>query len=158
MLYRVIKTSHMTVLSSYYAVVTLHVTVILSHSVVPLFFLIFDGYILILCSSNFTFNSTFVTFGGFLFFFTFNIFILTLCSFKITCGSSFITFGGSLIFFSHLTVPLLLWIVLVSFLTVHLSHSMVPFLFITFDNSIVTLGNTNITSYCTFVTFIVGFF
>ena len=38
-------------------------------------------------------------------------------------------------------------------MTVLLSHSVVPFFPLTFDGPIVTLGNTNITCDCTFVTF-----
>ena len=56
----------------------------------------FDSTILTLCSTNITYNCTFVTFSDFLIFFlTFDGIILTLCSTNIICDCTFITFGGS---------------------------------------------------------------
>ena len=86
----------------------------LSHLMVPLFFLTFNGYLLTLCSSiltlcntNITCDSTFVTFGGsFIFFLTCDGSILTLCNFDIICDYFFVTFGGSLFFSPHLMVLL----------------------------------------------------
>ena len=87
-------------------------------------FLIFDDFILTLCSFNIICDSSFVTFGSSLtFFLTFDYSILTLCSFNIICDSSFVTFGSSLIFFSY------------------------------FDSSILTLCSFNITCDNSFVTF-----
>ena len=64
------------VLSSHYAVAMSYMIVLLSQLAVLLFFfLTFDGFILILCSSN------------------------------VTCDNSFAIFGGSLTFSSHLVVP-----------------------------------------------------
>ena len=182
------------------------------------FFLTFDGFILTLCDSNITYDSSFVTLGGFLiFFFILDGSLLTLCSSNITCDSFFshiwwfsyfffFTFDGSILilcssiikcvsffsllvvpllffltfdgfiltlcnsnitcdsFFSHLVVPLLFFshlmisfsycAVLTSHMTLFLSHSVAPYFFILkFNRSIITLGSTNITSYCTFVTF-----
>ena len=55
---------------------------------------------------------------------------------------------------SHWIVQLSHWIVPTSLLIVLLSHIWwYPIFFLTFDNSIVTLGSTNITSNHTFVTF-----
>ena len=77
----------------------LHVTVLLSHLVVPLLYLTFYGFILTLCSSN---N---------------------------TCDNYFATFVGSFIFFSHLTVPSSHCAIQTSHLTVLLSHLIVPLFF-----------------------------
>ena len=56
----------------------------------------FDSTILTLCSTNITYNCTFVTFSDFLIFFlTFDGIILTLCSTNIICDCTFITFSGS---------------------------------------------------------------
>ena len=61
--------SHLIVLSSYCAVPTSHVTVLLSHLMVPLFFfLTFDCTIPTVCSTNFTCDYTFLTFGSSIFF------------------------------------------------------------------------------------------
>ena len=89
-----------------------------------------------------------------LFFITFDGSILTLCSSNITCVSSFVTFGGSLyFFFSHLIVSFSHYAVPISHFIVLLSHLVVPLFSLKFDGSIVTLGNTNIASDSTFVTF-----
>ena len=81
--------SHLTVLSSRYVIPISHVTFLLSHLMVPLFFsLIFNGSIVTFDNTNITFDSTFVT------------------------------FSGSLIFFSYLTVSSLYWVVPISYLTV----------------------------------------
>ena len=111
--------------SSYGAVLTSHLTILLSHLVVPFSFSShFDGFIFTLYSSNITFDSSFVTFGGFLFFFlTFDSSIVTFSSTNITFDSIFIILSGSFIFF------------------------------LTFDGSIVTLDSTNITFNFTFVKF-----
>ena len=51
--------SHLTVSSLYYVVPISHLTVFLSHLMVPFFFPTFDGSILTLCSSNITCDSFF---------------------------------------------------------------------------------------------------
>ena len=82
------------------------------------------------------------------FFFTFDGFILILCSSNITCDNSFLTLGGSLTFLSHLTVPSSHYAVPISHLTVFLLHIVVPLFiyFFKFDSSIVILNSTNIAS------------
>ena len=92
--------SHLMVPSSHYAVSTSHVIVFFPH---------------IGCSFNF--------------FFTFDSFILILCDSNITCDSSFVTMGGSLTFFSHLPVPSSHYAVPTSYVTVLFSQFMVPLLF-----------------------------
>ena len=149
-----------------------------------------------------------VAFGGSLTFLIFDDFILTLCSFNIICDSSFVTFGSSLTFFLTFDCFILHYAVSTSHVTFLLSHSVIPFFFFFFSNltvssshcvvptshvtvllsylmvplffshiwqfypcavptsllrytnfflifdcSIITLGNTNITYDCTFVTF-----
>ena len=94
-------------------------SVLLSHYVVPLFFfLTFDNLILILCNSN------------------------------ITCDSSFLTLGDFLTFFSYLMVPSSHCAVLILHLTILLSYIIVPLFiyFLKFDGSIVILSSTNIAS------------
>ena len=93
-----------------------------------IFFLTVD-FILTLCNSNITCDSSFVTFDGSLIFLTFNDYILTLCSSNITYDNSFVTIVGLLIFFSHLTVQSSYYAVLTSYVTVLLSHLLVPFFF-----------------------------
>ena len=118
------------------------------------FFLTFDDFILTLCNSNITFDSTYIIIDGFLFFSHIWRFILTLYSTNITCDCTFITFNGSFIFFSHLTVLSSYYAVPILHETVLLSHLVIPlFFFLTFEDSIVALGYTNITSDYTFVTF-----
>ena len=56
-------------------------------------------------------------------------------------------------FFSHLIVPFSHYAVPISHFIVLLSHLVVPLFSLKFDGSIVTLGNTNIASDSTFVTF-----
>ena len=109
--------------SSHCTVPTSHVTILLSHSVV----LLFASHI---WWFNFILGST-----------------------DITSDYSFITFSGTLFCFSHLTVPLSHWAVLISLLTYFCHIWWYYYFFLTFDNSIVTLGNTNITFDHTFVTF-----
>ena len=111
--------SHLTVLSLHCAVLTSHMSVLLSHYVVPLFFfLTFDNLILILCNSN------------------------------ITCDSSFLTLGDFLTFFSYLTVLSSHCAVPILHLTILLSYIIVPLFiyFLKFDGSIVILSSTNIAS------------
>ena len=60
------------------------------------------------------------------FFLTSDAFILILCSSNITFDSSFVTFGDSSICFSHLTVPFSHCVVLTSHLIVILLHLVVP--------------------------------
>ena len=129
MLYQVIITPDLIVSSSHCVVPISYVTVLLSHLVVSFIFLTFDDFILTLCSCNVTFDSTFVTFGGFFFF---NFFYI--CWFHPQLYSSNITFD---IFLSHLVVPL--------------------FFFLTFNGSILILCSSNITRDNYFVTF-GGFF
>ena len=80
----------------------------------------FDNYILILCSSNITYDSSFITFDSF---------ILILCSSNITYDSFFVTFGGPLFFFSHLIVSSLHYAIPTLHVTVLLSHSVVLLFF-----------------------------
>ena len=54
---------------------------------------------------------------------------------------------------SHLIVPSSYCVVLTSHVIVLLSDSVVPLFFLTFDSTILTLCNTNITCDCPFVTF-----
>ena len=113
---------HLTVPSSRYVIPISHVTVLFLHLVVPLLFFTFDSFILTLCSSN------------------------------ITCVNSFVIFDDSLFFFSHLTVPSSHYIIPTSHLIVLFSHLVVHlFIFLTFDDSIITLCNFNITFDSTFV-------
>ena len=135
--------------SSYCVISTSHVTVFLSHSIVVLFFLTFDGTILTLCSTNVICDYTFITFSGSLIFFlTFEGIILTLYSTNFTCDCTFITFCNSLIF-SHIRWyhPQI----------VQYQHHMwlyfcyirwFPFFFLTFDNTILILYSTNISCDC----------
>ena len=51
----------------------------------------------------------------------------------------------------NLLEMLLHWVVLTSLLTVPLSHLVITYFFLTFDNSIVTLGSTDITYDRTFI-------
>ena len=79
----------------------------------------------------------------FLSFFTFNGFIHTLCNAIITCDNSFVMLGGFFTVFSHMTVPF-------SHFTVSISHlivrfSLFPYFSLTFDYSILTSCNFNIT-------------
>ena len=61
--------SHLMISFSHCAILTSHVTIFLSHSGVHyFFFLTFDSFILILCSSNIICDSSFVTFDGLLIF------------------------------------------------------------------------------------------
>ena len=116
--------SHLTVLSSHFAIPTSHVTILFAKLVVPLlFFLTFDGFILILCSSN------------------------------ITCDSSCLTFSDSLTFFSHLTVPSSHYANSTSHVIIffpHIGGSLTFFL--KFDNFILILCGSNITYDSFFVT------
>ena len=145
--------------SSYYVVLISHVTVLLSHSVVPIFFLTYDGIILTLCSINITYDcfchirwfpyffshlmvpsshcavltshvTVLLSNRWFSFFFlTFDGSIITLGSTNITYDRTFLTFAGTLIFSSHLTISLSHWAVPTSYVTVLLSHSIVPLFF-----------------------------
>ena len=74
-------------------------TVLLSHSVVPLFFLTFDGSIVTLGNTNIKFDHTFLIFDGTLIFLTFDNSIVTLGNINITCDCTFVTFDGSFILF-----------------------------------------------------------
>ena len=82
LLYQITKTSYLMALFSNRVVLTSHVIVLLSYSIVPLFFLTFDGTTLTLCSTNITdviillLHSVVPLF----FFLTFDGTILTLCS------------------------------------------------------------------------------
>ena len=101
---------------SYYAVPISNLIVLLSHIMVPLFFLKFDGFIVKLSSTNIASDSIFVIFSGTLFFILkFDSSIITLGSTNITTFNRiFVTFGGTLFF-------------------------------LTIDSSVVTVGCTNIT-------------
>ena len=95
--------SYLMASSSHCAVPISYVTVLLSHSVVPLFFLTFYGTILTLRSTNIICDCTFFILASFLFFFlTFYGTSLIKRSINITCVYTFVIFGGSLIFFPHI--------------------------------------------------------
>ena len=109
--------------SLYCAVPTSHVTILLSHSVVPLFIHTFDGAVLTLCCTMVTYDCTFVT------------------------------FYGSFIFFSHFMVLSSYCVVPTSHMTILLSHSVVLLFFLTFDGTALKLCRFNITCDCTIITF-----
>ena len=118
------------VLSSYCAVPTSHVTVFLSHSVVPLFFF---SHLMVLSSHGTVPTSHVTVLLSHLtvpfFFLTFYGIIITLCSSNITCDYTFVTFSCSLFFSSHFMVPISQSAVLTSHVTVLLSHSVVLLFF-----------------------------
>ena len=88
------------------------------------------------------------------FFLTFDSFILILCSSNITCNSSFLIFGGSLYFFLTFNGLSSHCVILTSHVTVLFSHLMVLLLFfLTFDGFIITLCSSNITFDSSFLTF-----
>ena len=141
-------------LQSQSVVLTSHVTVLLSDSVVPLFFFLTfmipashyvvpTSYVIILLSHSVVP----------LFFLKFDGIILTLHSTNITCDYTFVTFCGFLIFFSHLMVSTTHYAILTPHVTVLLSHSVVPLFFFTFYGIILILHSTNITCDYTFLTF-----
>ena len=111
--------------------------------------------LLILCSTNITYDCIFVTFGSsFIFFLTFDGIILTLCSINILCDFILPHLVVPLFFFSYLLVPSSHCTIPTSHVTVLLSYSVVLFFFfLTFYGTSLTLYNTNITYDCTFVTF-----
>ena len=110
--------SYLTVPSSHCAVPISHLTIILSYIVVPLFiyFLKFDGSIVILSSSNI---------ASVLFLLHVTVFLSHVSHVTVF----FITFGGSLTFFSHLTAPSSHCAVPISHVIVLFSHLVVPLLF-----------------------------
>ena len=76
-----------------------HMRCTLSHSMVFLFFLTFNGSIFTSSSTNITSNSTFIIFGGYLYFLpTFDSSILISCSTNIISDCIVITFDDNLIF------------------------------------------------------------
>ena len=87
------------------------------------------------------------------FFLTFNGLIVTLSSTNITFDHTFATFGCTHIFFSHLIVSSSNCAVSILHVTILSLHLVVPFFFLTFNGSIVTLGSNNILFYHTFLTF-----
>ena len=105
--------THLMELASHCIVPTLHVTVLLSHSMVPLFF--------------------FLTFYGTIF---------TLSSANITCNCTFVTFSSFLIFFLYLTVLSSHYAAPTSHVTALLSHSLIVLFFLTFNGIIFTLSST----------------
>ena len=119
--------SHLMVPSSHCVVLTSHVIVLLSHSVVPLFFLTFDDTIFTLCSTNITYDCTFITFcDSFIFFLTFDGIILILCNTNITYDCILPHMVVPSFFFSHLMVLSSHCVLPTSYVTVLLSHSVVP--------------------------------
>ena len=106
--------------SSHCVVSTLHVTILLSHSVIPLFFLTFDGTILTLCRINITCDCIFVTFSGSLIYFSH---FMVLFSHYVVPRSYvivfFLTFNGTIFTFYSTN----------TYVTVFLSHSVVPLFF-----------------------------
>ena len=100
--------SHLTVLSSHYAVPTSHVIVLSHIGWFLYFFLTLDGFILTLCSSNITCDSFFLTFGGSLTFFS-HIWRFLHCA----VPTSHVT-----VFFLHLVVPLLFFLTFDSFILI----------------------------------------
>ena len=118
---------HLTVLSSYYVVLTSHVTVLLSHSVVHLFF---SHIWWIDCHIRQYQHHVWLYFCHirwypFFFLLTFNSSVITLGNNNITCDHTFVTFNGSLVFCFFFYYYYLL---------------------ITFDSSIIILSHTNITN------------
>ena len=87
------------------------------------------------------------------FFLTFDGIILPLCSTIITCDCTVVTFNDSLIFFSYFMVPSSHCAIPTLHVIVLLSHSIVPFFFLTFNGSITTLSSTNIKYDSIFATF-----
>ena len=95
--------------------------------------IIFNDFILTLCNSNITYDSSFVTFNGSLIYFlSFDCFILTLCSSNVIFDNSFITFDGSLFFSSHLIVSSSHCVVSTSHMTVLFLHCTVPLPFFSY--------------------------
>ena len=139
--------------SSYYVVLTSHVTVLLSHSMIPIFFLTYDGIILILCSINITCDCTFVTFGGSHIFSHIWWYHPHIMQYQHHIWLYFCHIRWFPYFFSHLMVPSSHCAVLTSHVTVLLSNWWFSFFFLTFDGSIVTLSSTNTTYDRTFLTF-----
>ena len=124
----------MTVSSSRCAVPTSHVTVLLSHLVVPFFF--FFSHLMVPLShstvliSHLTKLLSHLVVPLFIYFFlTFDGSIVTLDSTNITSDCIFITFSGTL-FLLTFDDLLLHWIVPTSLVTVLLSQTIVPFYFL----------------------------
>jgi len=144
--------------SSHCVVLTLYVTIFLSHLVVSFIFF-FNGFIFTLCNSL-IFGGSFVTFGGSpFFFFSYLIVQFTHCvvlTLYVTVLLSHLVVLSSF-FFSHLTISFLCYAVSTSHVTVFLSNLGFIF-FLIFDNSILTLCSTNITCDCTFLTSFIFFF
>ena len=125
-------------------------TVLLPHSVVLIFFSNIWWYHFQIMKCQTHMWLYFCHVWRFNFFFLANDdFVVTLSNTNITYDRTFFTFGCTLIFW--LCRPHI----------VHFQHHMrqyfchiwcSPYFFITFDGSIVTLGNTNITLNCTFLT------
>ena len=163
--------SHLTVPSSYCVIPILHLTILLSHIVVPLFLFFsqiwwFHCYIkqyqhriysiFVTCDSSFVIcDSFFYHIWWFPYFFlTFDNSNLTLCNSNITYDSSFLTFDGPLLFFLTfdgfiLTICSFKITCECFFLTFGGSLTF----FLTYDGSIVLLSSTNIASNSIFVTF-----
>ena len=80
--------------------------------------------------------------------------IFILCSSNITCDNCFLTFGVSLtFFFSHLAIPSSHCAVPTLHVIIFFSYLVVPLLFfLTFNDSIFKLCDSNITYDCSFVT------
>ena len=145
---------HLMVLSSHSTISTSNVTVLLLHSIVPLFF--FSHLIIPSshCAVPISHMTVLYHIRWFPYFFTYDSTIITLCSSNITCDCTFVTFGSSFIFFfSHLMVPSSHCAVLTSHVLYFCHIRWFLYFFHTFDGTILTLCNTNITCKCTFVAF-----
>ena len=123
--------SHLTVLSSHYAVPTSHVTVLSHIGWFLYFFLTLDDSIITFCSFNITCDNSFLTLGGSLtFFLTFDV-LSSYCA--VPTSHMTILFShlvvSLLFFFSHLTVSSSHCALPTSYMTVFLSHWVVPLLF-----------------------------
>ena len=116
--------------------------VLLSHSVVHYYLLIFDGSSLILYCTNITYDFIFVTFGCYLYL------IVPLSHWTITISHMTALLSHSVVpffFYSHRMVPLSHWAVPISHIVVFLLYLIVPLFLLTTDGSNVTYSRIFIT-------------
>ena len=149
--------SHLMVPSSHCAVPTSHMTVLFSHLIVPYFFLIFDGSILTLYSSNIRCDSFFSHLVVPLLFFSHLMVSSSHCAVSTLHMTILLSHWVVSLLFSHLTISFSHCAVPISHVTVLSSHLVVSYFFFhTFDNFILILCSSNITCVSFFVTFEVG--
>ena len=131
---------------SYCGVLTSHVTVLLLHSVVPLFFfLTFDGIIFTLYITNITCDCTFFTFGGSLIFSHIWRYHSHIVQYQHHTWLYFCHIQLFFFFFSHLMVPSSHCAISTSHVTVFCHILWYLYFFLTFDGTILILRSTNIT-------------